>query len=265
MKKYLYIFYVILFFIFGFVYTSKVLELSKYNDEVRNKIDEYANSYDFDCVEGSISDLGVVLGHSGIHVDREMSYSNMKGSGFDKKLVEYKSDDCILNKDNNRDKYIISGNDVLYNVSIVIDVNSGKYLSHFNKVIEENDIVLNYLMSYNYLINNLDGIYRHDNILFKGQNKDDLKNFYASLHNEFYCVKYSNYDVLNDCESMKLNSINPINYIEKNLLSNTKKILNKGIIIFIKENEYNLNEFSSTIKYIKSRGYNIVSINDLLI
>lgn len=56
-----------------------------------------------------------------------------------------------------------------------------------------------------------------------------------------------------------------INYIDKDLFSNTKKILDKGIIIFIKENNNNLNEFLSTIKYIKSRGYNIVSINELLL
>ena len=55
-----------------------------------------------------------------------------------------------------------------------------------------------------------------------------------------------------------------INYIDSYLLSNTKKILDKGIIIFIKENNNNLNELLPTIKYIKSRGYNIVSINELL-
>ena len=265
MKKYLYSFYILLFCLFGFLYTSKVLEISKYNDEVRNKIDEYASSYNFDCIEGSINSDGVVLGYSGIHVDKSLSYSNMKGIGFDKNLLEYKNDECILNKDSNKDKYIVSGNNIINNISIVIDVNDGKYINSFESVAEKNEVILNYLMTVNYLVDNLNNIKRHDNILFKGQNKDDLKNFYRNLHNEFYCVKYSNYDTLNVCEKMDLNSINPVNYFDKNILSNVKKILNKGVIIFIKENKINLNEFSSVIKYIKSRGYNIVSINDLLL
>lgn len=71
-------------------------------------------------------------------------------------------------------------------------------------------------------------------------------------------VKLSNYN------DTILASINIMNYFDNSLLSNTKKILDKGIIIFIKENKSNLNELLPTIKYIKSRGYNIVSIDELL-
>ena len=54
------------------------------------------------------------------------------------------------------------------------------------------------------------------------------------------------------------------NEIKKDLLINTKKLLNNGVIIFIRENEFNLSELSSTINYIKSRGFTIVNINELL-
>ena len=37
-----------------------------------------------------------------------------------------------------------------------------------------------------------------------------------------------------------------------------------GIIIFIKESDLNLQELSSTINYILSRGYKIVNIDKLL-
>lgn len=66
------------------------------------------------------------------------------------------------------------------------------------------------------------------------------------------------------CKKYKVNSIKPINSIEKDLLLNVKKVLENGTIIFINENSYNLNELGSTINYIKSRGYNIVNINQLL-
>ena len=84
------------------------------------------------------------------------------------------------------------------------------------------------------------------------------------LHNEFFCVKTNDYEIINDCKNKKLNSIKMNNEIKKDLLINTKKLLNNGAIIFIRENEFNLSELSSTINYIKSRGYNIVNINELL-
>ena len=62
----------------------------------------------------------------------------------------------------------------------------------------------------------------------------------------------------------KINSIKMSNEIKKDLLINTKKLLNNGVIIFIRENEFNLSELSSTITYIKSRGFTIVNINELL-
>ena len=52
--------------------------------------------------------------------------------------------------------------------------------------------------------------------------------------------------------------------IKENLLNNVKSNIQNGTIFFINENNKNLTELSSTINYIKSKGYNIVSINELL-
>ena len=95
------------------------------------------------------------------------------------------------------------------------------------------------------------------------KNVDEINYYIKILHDEFYCTNKDG-DVIDICKSKKLNSINVINYIDKNLLLNIKKILNNGSIIFIKENEFNLNELSSTINYVKSRGYNIISVSELL-
>ena len=50
--------------------------------------------------------------------------------------------------------------------------------------------------------------------------------------------------------------------LTKDLYIDGKLVRKKGEVI--KENEFNMNELSSTINYIKSRGYNIVSITELL-
>lgn len=253
MKSYLKYIIVIFFALFSFYYTDKVIELSNYNDTILTSINDYASLKDTKCREGMINSDGIILGLSGINVDKNKSYSNMKGIGFKEELVEYKKEECILNKENNLDKYIISGNKYKNNVSLVINVINGKY---YDKMVSLNENI-NLLVNVN-MIENLEN---KNNLLFKG-NKEEFKIFRKSV-DSFYCVKVDN-DVIDFCKKYKVNSIKPINSIEKDLLLNVKKVLENGSIIFIDENSYNLNELGSTINYIKSRGYNIVNINQLL-
>ena len=98
MKKYLKNIIVIFFVLFSFYYTDKVIEISKYNDTILVSINDYAKKTDYECREGNINEFGIVLGLSGIKVDKNKSYSNMKGIGFKKELIEYKENKCILNK-----------------------------------------------------------------------------------------------------------------------------------------------------------------------
>lgn len=253
MKSYLKYIIVIFFALFSFYYTDKVIELSNYNDTILTSINDYASSKDTKCREGMINSDGVILGLSGINVDKNKSYSNMKGIGFKEELVEYKKEECILNKENNLDKYIISGNKYKNNVSLVINVINGKY---YDKMISLNENI-NLLVN----ANMIEKLENKNNLLFKG-NKEEFKVFRKNV-DSFYCVKVDN-DVIDFCKKYKVNSIKPINSIEKDLLLNVKKVLENGSIIFIDENSYNLNELGSTINYIKSRGYNIVNINQLL-
>lgn len=264
MKQYLKNIIVIFFVLFSFYYTDKVIEISKYNDTILVSINEYASSKDYECREGSINEYGIVLGLSGLKVDKNKSYSNMKGIGFKKELIEYDKDECILNKKNNIDRYILKGNDYSKNISIVINAESGKYFNKMLDIAETKDIEINLLMNTSFLRNNITDEYNHSNILYKGNSLDDLNSFIGLLHNEFFCVKTNDYEIINDCKSKKINSIKMSNEIKKDLLINTKKLLNNGVIIFIRENEFNLSELSSTINYIKSRGFTIVNINELL-
>lgn len=264
MKKYYKYILVSMFVLFSFYYTDKIITMSEHNNVIMNSIVEYASNNDYKCREGEITSDGIILGLSGLSVNKNKSYSNMKGIGFKKELIEYNDEECILSKSNNLDKYIIKGNNYLNNISIVIDVNDGKNFLKMMKIADNKGYTLNLLFNYEMLNSNIDNISNYSNVLFKGKNKEDVNNFMKILHDEFYCTNKDG-DIIEVCENKKLNSINVINYISKDLLINTKKILDKGVIIFIKENEFNLSELSATLNYIKSRGYNIVSINDLLL
>lgn len=243
----------ILIVILSFIYTNKVFDYSKLNNTILASIEEYSKENNQYCIEGKINELGIILSFDGKIVDKNKSYSNMKGNLFNEELIEYKEDECILSKENNLDKYIISGNEIESNISLVIDVTNKKYYEEMIKIIQNNNIPYNVLINDNY-----GGTYK-DNILYKGTNIKEIKNKYKNI----YCVEYKE-DILEQCKKYKISSIKLTNYINDNLYQNIKKLLNKGNIYFIKESNKNLNELDITIKYIKSRGYNLVNIDDLL-
>lgn len=247
--------YILLIFIviLSFMYTNKVVDYSKINNTILTSIEDYSKENNKYCIEGKINELGIILSFDGKIVDKNKSYSNMKGNLFNENLIEYKEDDCILNKENNLDKYIISGNEIENNISLVIDIINEKNYKEMINIFEKNEVQYNLLVNDNY-----DDTYTN-NLLYKGTN---IKEFLKRYEN-IYCVQYKE-DILEQCKNRKINSIKIINYIDDNLYQNIKKLLNKGNIYFIKESNKNLNNLEITIKYIKSRGYNIVSVNELL-
>lgn len=264
MKRYFKYLFILIFAIFSFYYTDRVIYISKYNDAILASINDYADKYNTICSEGSINEDGVILGLSGISVNKSKSYSNMKGIGFKEELIEFEKNECILNKKNNFDKYIISGNEVENNISIIINVNTGKYYKDMLEISYMKNIELNLLLNSEFLEKNIIDIENKSNILFKGSSKDELEKFINILHKEIYCVKTNDYEVLNICKKEKINSIKMNYIIQKDLLTNIKYNLSSGHIIFIDENKVNLNELSASINYILKRGYKIVSINELL-
>ena len=237
MKYILLIFIVIL----SFMYTDKVVDYSKINNTILTSIEEYSKENNKYCIEGKINELGIILSFDGKIVDKNKSYSNMKGNLFNAKQIEYKEDECILNKENNLDKYIISGNEIENNISIVIDVTNKKYYQNMIEIFNKNQVQYNILVNDNY-----DGIYTK-NILYKGTNIKDFSKKYENI----YCVQYKE-DILEECKNKKINSIKIINYIDDNLYQNIKKLLNKGNIYFIKESKKNLIDLDITIKYINN-------------
>ena len=167
MKNYFKYFLIIGFVVFSFYYTDKVTKISEQNNVIMASINDYALKHDSKCIEGSITEDGVILGLSGISVNKNKSYSNMKGIGFNEKLIEYNKDECILSINNNYDKYIVAGNNHNNNVSLIIDVNNGKYFSKMLKIAENKEVTVNLLFNYETLNKYIESISNHNNILFK--------------------------------------------------------------------------------------------------
>jgi len=192
----------------------------------------------------------------------------MKGVGYKEDLIEFKKNECILTKEDNLDKYILKANPLKNSTSIVIIIDTHDYINEFMKIAKQKNIEISFVLnnsSYNYF-DNLKKVYKN-NFLFSGKTKEELKRFekfLKEINKEYstFCVDFD-YDILKLCEEEKINTIKIKNIIEKNLLSDVKNI-EKGDILFIKENKVNLEEFSASINYIKGRGINILNLNELL-
>lgn len=258
---------------FSFYYTKEVAEFFKKDDAVMKEIENYASIHDKECTEGYINDEGVVLGISGLVVDKDLSYSSMKGTGFDSSLIKYKEIPCIVSLENNKDNYIIGGNPSKNGISLIINVINGKSINDIILISKNKSVELNFLIDYKYLENNkeiINNILNNNyDILYKGNNEKDLKTFIKDLksinkNKNTFCVYTDNEDVLNYCMNNNLNTIKANKIYNKNYLSNIKTNLSKGDIIILDESINLKNELGVIINYVKSRGLKIITVNEHL-
>lgn len=254
---------------FSFFYTEKAVNIANNKDPIMKSIMTYEEDTSNKCMEGSVSEEGVILGVNGYTVNVNRSYSNMRGIGFDEDLLVFDESGCNVTKEKYLDKYIIKGNEYKNSVSLMVLVNDGKYLESLNKIALEKDIKLSFVVDVSILENNVEvftNLYDngHD-ILFSGSDKEELKKYVSIMKSidkdsEKYCV-YVDSDVINICRDEKINSIKSEIFIEKNYLMNIKDFVEKGNLIILKENEYLVKELSASVNFIKAKGINIESVS----
>ena len=80
-----------------------------------------------------------------------------------------------------------------------------------------------------------------------------------------YCIsEINNNDVINTCMKLKLHTIKPTIIIKKDPYKELKNNLSNSSIILIPITNYIYDSLTTSILYIKSKGYNFVSLTELL-
>lgn len=251
-------------FLFSYYYTGRIAEVMSDKDTIMVNLEEKDSALNKECIEGYMNSEGVVLGINGLEIDKDKSYQNMKGIGYDESLIEYNEISCVVNKNNSLNKFIIKGNPSKSSISLIVDVKLFEYIEYFKNIAKEKNIKISYLVDDNVLNQNkneLLELYEDNNdILYKGNNIKEFK----KIFNNTYCVYSESINMLDICSSEKINTIKPEKYYSKDLLLNLKKSVEKGDLIVIEENKRNMVEFSSVINYINSKGINIINISEHL-
>lgn len=252
---------------FSFFYTDKVTSIIKENDPIMKQIKDIEKDMIVSKTDRIITNDEYITGINGCVVDEKESYNNMKNSG------EFKQDLVVMKEDNLKEKeklYIIGGNKKKRNVSVVL-LNIDKKV---DKYIKTNKIKVNYFLDGKYIKDNIDKIIKiskYSNIYNFGRDREYSDKYIVYdntvILNNFtnrsdYCLTSNKSEATLDlCSTYNMDTIKK-DFISDNIVTYTKENLENGqIFVFDK---YDYKELEIVFKYILSKGYNIVMLNELL-
>lgn len=275
-KKLIRVTLILLLSVFSFYYTNKSIELIREKDPIMKTIKGTNEKYNIKAVNAEVKDNTIIPGLTGKEIDYEKTYTNMKQYGtYNEILTTLKDIEPNISVDDYYDKYIISGNPIKRSISLVFKVETSSPKEVLS-ILKNNNIPATFFIDGIYLENNTEEIVSMNNheleLLSYNKDYDEIffsasKDYLESLTNKNLKYCYSEYEkeeVINLCQKLKLHTIIPTITINKSLFKETKEKLTNSAIISIPISENTKKELDTTIKYIKSRGYSLKTLEDLL-
>ena len=262
---------------FSFFYSDKVIEVIKSEDKIMIELKEVEDEYKVLPIDATILGNTIVPGISGKNINIDESYKNMKVSGlFNKNLIVYDTILPSISINDNKDKFIIRGNSNKGSVGIIFILDSDLYFDKINEIFNSKEVIANYFVDYNYLINNSTkiketinhefysygnkGEYTPDNLLFSNNLISRIKSKDAK-----YCLtdNMSN-KVLELCSKNNLYTISPSIIGDISPYITIKENLVSGSVILLNMNSETISELSTIIDYIKGKGLKIEGLSKVL-
>ena len=262
---------------FSFYYTNKVVGLIKSKDPIMVKIEKEKGSYEVKAINAKADSKNVIPGKNGKVVNVNESFKKMKSYGeYNEELYVFEEVEPTVSMDDYYDKYINLGRNDSNKVSIVFKVEKNNSLEEILNILKNNNVNATFFMDGIFLNSNKDIISKaikdgnEIEVLSYDGGYDKLY-FEDSLHKLFDLTKtepkfcYADYDrkeVLLLCDRLGLHTIIPTINSSINSFSLVKDKLQNGSIISLNTSPNNLN---TIINYIKQRGYNLVTLDNLLL
>ena len=256
---------------FSFFYTEKVTLIARNSDPIMRAIKKEESNKKVSNVNPVINNDEYIMGINGCEIDVDKSYSKMRSVG------EFKEELIVMKETSNdkdlTDKYVIGGNNKEKKVSLIFIVNKD-IDSNLTNYINDKNLKVNYFIDGKYLEENMITVKflsENSNIYYLGENKEysDENMLY---HNNLISMNGSNepkYCFTSDKDNNTLKLCNDYDMvtiksdiIKDNIYKRIKDKLNNGVIFAIDSD--NTDEIKVSINYILSKGYNIISLEDLL-
>lgn len=275
-KKLIRVFLILLLSVFSFYYTNKSIELVREQDPIMKTIRSTSDKYNVKAVNAEIKDNTIIPGISGKEINYIETYTKMKQYGmYNEIMTTLKDVEPTISVDDYYDKYIVSGNKIKRSIALVFKIEKTTP-KEIISILNKNKVKSTFFIDGEYLENNSKDIKLMTNheleLLSYSSGYDEIyfassKDYLESLTNRKLKYCYSEYDkeeVINLCQKLKLHTIVPTIKINNSLLKEIKNELTNSAIISIPISENTKQELDTTIKYIKSRGYTLEKLEDLL-
>lgn len=275
-KKLIRILFILLLSIFSFYYTNKSIELIREQDPIMKQIKTTSNKYNVEAVNAVIEDNTIIPGLTGKEINYQESYTKMKQYGtYNEVLTILKDVEPTISIEDYYDKYIISGNPEKKSVALVFPVKKSTPQSIVS-ILNNNSVNATFFIDGYYLENNYPEIATMKNfeleLLSYNSDYDELyfsssKEYLESLTSQKLKYCYSEYDkeeIITLCQKLNMHTIIPTIQINSSLYQEIKEKLTNSAIISIPISESTVKELDVTIKYIKSRGYTLETLEELL-
>lgn len=256
---------------FTFFYTEKIINVSIEQDEIMIKLKEIKTEHEISPINAIINEDTIIPGKTGQYLDLDTSYKQMKKIGYyEESLLSYQKIYPEISIYNNYNKYITNGNPYQKSISLIYIINNNNTIDNILNIIKNKKTTISFFIDSSFLNNNIDiiskikdyeiynygnnGKYTKDNIIITNNiinNKSNNKSNYCLFLDK-------NTNSLNNCNDNKMLSIIPSitgNY------NDIKNNLQNGSIILIN----NSKELSNIIEYIKSKGYSILPLSNIII
>lgn len=256
---------------FSFFYTEKVTLIARNSDPIMRAIKKEESHKKVSNVNPVINNDEYIMGINGCEIDVDKSYSKMRSVG------EFKEELIVMKETSNdkdlTDKYVIGGNNKEKKVSLIFIVNKD-IDSDLTNYINDKNLKVNYFIDGKYLEENMITVKflsENSNIYYLGEN-EEYSDENMLYHNNLISMNGSNepkYCFTNDKDNNTLKLCNDYDMvtiksdiIKENIYKRIKDKLNNGVIFAIDSD--NIDEIKVSINYILSKGYNIISLEDLL-
>lgn len=262
---------------FSFYYTNKVVGLIKSKDPIMVKIEKEKDSYEVKAINAKADSKNVIPGKNGKVVNVNESFKKMKSYGeYNEELYVFDEIEPTVSMDDYYDRYINLGRNDSNKVSLVFKVGKNDSIDEVLKILKDNNVPATLFVDGLFINDNseviTDAIKNGNQVEVLSYDGDyDKLYFEDSLHKLFNITKqtpkfcYADYDrkeVLLLCDRLGLHTIIPTINSSINSFSLVRDKLQSGSIISLKASSNNLN---TIINYIKQRGYNLVTLDDLLL
>ena len=270
------LFSLFLLLLLSFIYTDKVFNEARGNDPLMKEVISYKKAHDVKPVEPKIKDDEMILGMSGLIINEEKSYKNMKEDDtFNKQKLVYDKKNPNTSITKTYDYYITNG--ISKNmVSIIFKVNNSTNVSELLSILAKTNVTVNFFIDGSYLEKNVETAFSMVNLNSEiynlGYDNKYSKSMISvtnnliesiTLKDSLFClneVKNDNYKDI--CASKKMLTISP-KLVNPNI-TDLKKNLSKGVIIVYDLDEFDTSKFNFIINVIESRGYKIKGLSKLI-